>query len=68
MGTRRDAKNQMESNPGVPPFMREWAKTVNKSLTNQHAGWITTTTLTTTTTSTTSTTSTSTTSTTTTTT
>lgn len=53
-----DARN-METNPGLPPFMRRWAKAVNDAITEGGGpGWYTTTTTSTTTTTTTSTTTT----------
>jgi len=47
-----DDRNSMENNPGVPPFMRRWAKEVNLARANKSGGWYTTTITTTTTTTT----------------
>lgn len=44
----QEEKNQMEQNPGLPPFLRRWAKEVNAAI-NKGALWVTTTTTTTTT-------------------
>jgi len=44
-------RNQMETNLGVPPFMRRWAKDVNDAI-EAGTGWVTTTTTTSTTTTT----------------
>lgn len=53
MGKAED-RQAMESNPGVPPFMRRWAKEVNDAITQGGGpGWATTTTVTTTSTTTT---------------
>ena len=50
-------RTNMETNPGIPPFMRRWAKDVNDAIT-AGTGFVTTTTTTSTTTTTTTTTST----------
>lgn len=42
-----EEKKQMEENPGLPPFLRRWAKEVNAAVT-KGALWATTTTTTTT--------------------
>lgn len=46
-----DDRTKMETNPGIPPFMRRWAADVNAAIAGDDGpGWVTTTTTTTTTT------------------
>lgn len=56
MGSAASDRTNMENNPGLPPFLRRWAKEVNAAVANKGGGWVTTTTTVTTTSSTTTTT------------